>query len=401
MDISHNRYKFHILSVLLVPAIITPLLAACIVNGGIPDMAWNRTYDGDYYDYGSFVQQTGDGGYIITGGVSPVYKGDRNVLLIKTDSEGNPEWQKSFGGDSFDYGYFVQCIDDVGYIIAGTTDSYGNGSGDVFLVRTDADGNMQWNRTYGGDRMDEGISLVQSGDGGYIVAGFTESFGNRGRDIYLVRTDVAGNTMWERTYGTSRNESAISIQPATDGGYIISGYAEDEDGKAKACLMKIDDRGDVRWEKQYDSPYDSYAYSVQQTGDGGFVVSGYTYIRPGISDMLLIRTDADGNVMWTKSIGDNTGRKGYMAYPTDDGGYIAIGIINYNPSGAYDGYLAHIDPNGDLLWEKVFGGDKDEFIRTGIITNDGSLVVTGSIGEANDVETWDVYLAKFNASTAR
>jgi hypothetical protein len=361
-----------------------------------PRMEWERTYGSPYYDYGSSVWQATDNGFVVTGGVSPSYRGDRDALLLKADENGKLLWNKSYGGPEFDYGYSVRQTRDGGYIVVGTTMSFGNGSNDVYLVKTDGEGNLQWQSTYGGALRDEGLSVVEATDGGYIIAGFTYSFGNLNRSVYLVRVDGSGSLLWQRTYGGPYGSAAISIEPTLDGGYVMAGYMENAKNIKDAYVLKVDADGNEQWEKAFGGEHDRYAYMARQTDDGGYIVTGYEQYGPGASGIILLKADGDGDLLWQKAIGD--GKKGYNVYPARDGGFIVIGVYKNSLADGhkpiYEGLLVKTSATGSVEWQKTYGGDKDIFIRTGVPTSDGGLAIVGSAGDRGDVETWDVYLAK-------
>jgi uncharacterized delta-60 repeat protein len=254
------------------------------------DTLWTRTYGGGGYDFARSVQQTTDGGYIVVG--SERFAGfNDDVYLVKTNSQGDTLWTRTYGGSNWDEGYSVQQTADGGYIIAGTTASYGAGSDDFYLVKTDNSGNPVWTRTYGGGSWDEAFSVKQTPDGGYIIAGSTESFGAGREDIYLVKTNAAGDTLWTRTYGGWSYDVARSVQPTIDGGYILGGYTE----SFGVCwndfyLVKTNSVGDTLWTRTYGGWNEEYAYSVQQTADGGYVMAGYT---TSTWDILVVKTGPD------------------------------------------------------------------------------------------------------------
>jgi hypothetical protein len=214
-------------------------------------MEWNRTYGGNA---GYSVQQISDGGYVIAGYTYtwPTY----SIYLIKTNSSGSPKWTKTYGGTLQQwYGYYVQQTSDGGYIITGAV-YYVSSGNDFCLVKTDSNGKEQWRKTYGGGS-DVGNCVQQTLDGGYIVAGYTNSYGAGGRDVYLVKTNSSGVMQWNCTYGGASDDAGYSVQQTVDGGYIVAGYTRSFGaGGQDVYLVKTDSKGNMQWNKAYGSAYD-------------------------------------------------------------------------------------------------------------------------------------------------
>jgi hypothetical protein len=210
-------------------------------------MEWSKTYGGTSDDTGYSLVQTADGGYTVAGTTGSFGAGDADVYLVKTDGSGNMQWNKTYGGTSADYGSSMVKTGDGGYAITGHTVSFGAGDADVYLVKTDGSGNMQWNKTYGGTSADDGRSVVQTVDGGYAVAGFTLSFGAGLMDIWLVKTDASGNMQWSRTYGGTDWDTGGSLVQTGNGGYAIVGATDFGAGSYDVCLVKTDVELGLAW----------------------------------------------------------------------------------------------------------------------------------------------------------
>ena len=230
--------------------------------------------------------------------VNGALSGWSDGLEVAIIAEGFITFERTYGGSDWDDGSSVQQTSDGGYIIAGYTKSFGAG-GDVYLIKTDANGNLLWQKTYGGSGYDDGTSVKQTSDGGDIIAGWTESFGVGGRNVYLIKTDANGNLLWQKTYGGSDYDWVFSVQQTSDGGYIIAGLTESFGaGGRDVYLIKTDADGNLLWQKTYGGSDDDCGTSVQQTSDGGYIIAGYTFsFGAGEGDVYLIKTDANGNVL--------------------------------------------------------------------------------------------------------
>jgi len=237
-------------------------------------MVWNKTFGGTGYDLGHSVLECSDGGYVVAG-TTQMGTGSRNVYLIKVDVNGSLRWSRIHSGLTYNYGYSVQQTSDGGYIIAGEASSIAFQSQEVYLVKTDADGYMVWNKTYGGVNNDFGYFVRQCSDGGYIVAGRGNSFGGGDYDFYLVRTNADGNMLWNKSFGGSNSDVAYSIQQTSDGGYIIAGNTFSFGaGDSDVYLVKTDADGNLEWNTTYGGTDYEIGFSVHQTTDGGYIVAG-------------------------------------------------------------------------------------------------------------------------------
>jgi len=358
-----------------------------------------KTYGGTDDDWAYSVQQTSDGGYILAGGTWSFGEVYLNIFLIKTDANGNITWAKTYGGAIDDIAYSVQQTSDGGYIVAGGTESFGAG-GDIFLIKTDANGNITWAKTYGGTYGDGASSVQQTSDGGYIVAGYIgfydASEDKYNFDIFLIKTDANGNIIWAKTYGGTSWDGASSVQQTSDGGYIVAGNTLSFGASGTDIfLIKTDENGNIQWAKTYGGTDWDWAYSVQQTSDGGYIVAGYTYSFGADGDIFLIKTDANGNIIWAKTYGGTDVDLAYSVQQTSDGGYIVAGTTSSFGAGAV--FLIKTDANGNIIWAKTYGGTY--FVGASSVqqTSDGGYIVAGetySFGADND----DIFLIKTDAN---
>jgi hypothetical protein len=311
------------------------------------DIIWDKTYEGDWSTYCRCVQQTTDGGYVITGKTEP-FGGDSNVWLFKTDSTGNIVWNKTFGGTDDDYSYSVRQTTDGGYILVGGTKSYGVGEIDVWLIKTDTNGNMIWYKTFGGADYDWGNCIQQTTDGGYIIVGATESFGSPARDVYLIKTNSAGKLIWEKNFGGTGTEIGNYVQQTTDGGYIITGFTWSYGNTYyDVWLIKTDSSGNKVWDRTYGRSQWDTGNCVQQTTDGGYIITGETYFSPFtyFPDVWLIKTNKIGIKMWSREFGGYGDSWGNCVQQTTDGGYVIVGFTQFYEANG-DIYFIKTDESG-------------------------------------------------------
>jgi len=373
--------------------IASVLLLVSTTAAGPGDTLWTRTHGGSDDDYGRSVKQTSDGGYIIAGWTASFGAGGYDVYLLKTDSSGDSLWTRTYGGSEYDYGYSVQQTSDGGYIIAGYTQSFGAGHYDAYLLKTDSSGDSLWTRTYGGSSGDYGYSVQQTSDGGYIIAGLTYSFGAGGSDVYLLKTDSAGDTLWTRTYGGSDYDYGQSVKQTSDGGYIIAGVTGSFGaGGYDVWLLKTDSAGDTLWTDTFGGSNDDYGYSVQQTSDGGYVIAGRTEsFGAGGYDVYLLKTDSSGDSLWTRTYGGSENDNGYSVQETSDGGYVIAGVTGSFGAGNSDVWLLKTDSAGDTLWTRTYGGSDSDDGYSVQRTSDGGYIIAGETYSFGAGEA-DVYL---------
>jgi hypothetical protein len=266
------------------------------------DTLWTRTYGGTNSDAAESVRQTNDGGYIIAGDSRPIGSTLAEMYLVKTDSLGDTLWTRTFGGSDDRVAYSAQQTTDAGYIIAGCNPIYGGNEYDAYLVKTDSTGDMLWTRTYGGIDRDGAVSVLQTAGGGYIVTGYTRSFGAGDSDIWIINTDDNGDTLWTRTYGSEENEYSTSMQQTMDGGYVIAGGKGTYGGETDLFLIKIDSMGDTLWSLVYGGEDIDVGSSVDLTDVGGYIIAGSIWNLVLPTDAWLVKTGPDTSATHAPSI---------------------------------------------------------------------------------------------------
>jgi len=353
---------------------------------GHAQTSWLRAYCGKDFDEGRAFQQTCDGGFCVAGFTRSLGAGGGDAWPIKTDALGDTVWAKTYGGAGNED---AQRTTDGGYIIVS-----GNGR-DVRLIKNDAQGDTLWTRTYGGTDAEFGFAVQQTSDGGYIIAGDTKSYGAGYWDFYLIKANAHGDTLWTRTYGGTGSDGAHSVRQTADGGYIVAGTTSSFGaGKTDIYLVKTDARGHMLWARPYGGPNYEEGWSVQPTTDGGYIVVGWTGL-PLVTtrDAYVVKTDSQGDTSWTRTYGDAGLEQFSSVQQTADGGHIMAGTTGSQGAGGYDVYVVRINTFGDMLWTRTYGGRSDDEGSTIRQTIDGGYVVTGSTSSFSTGKT-ELFLIK-------
>lgn len=294
------------------------------------------------------------------------------------------EWEKTYGGVALDVGIDVEQTKDGGYIVAGHSTSAGLTK--IYLIKTKADGVKQWDNVFGDTQSYYTHAITQTKDGGYIITGHI--FVKPGcMGLFLLKVDANGHEKWKKTLGKGSSNSGSDVQQTKDGGYIITGYFKVADASfylTQLCLIKTDADGNMQWEKAYgETTGSSEGQSVMQTKDGDFIVTGFTNVLGSKKDLFLVKTGAYGDIIWEKTFGGLNDDSGYSIQQTTDGGYIVVGSTKSFGTGDNDTYLIKIDADGDKQWEKNFGGSYDDCGYSVQQTTDGSYIIySGSSGRS-------------------
>ncbi len=350
-------------------------------------------------DYGNSVAPTSDGGYVVTGETMSFGTGDYDLFLGKFNSSGDLTWAKTVGGTDRDEGNSVAPTSDGGYIVTGTTRSFGSGPSDLFLGKFSSSGGLTWAKTVGGVDLDWGKSVAQTFDGGYIVTGETESFGGGWYDLFLVKFNSSGDLTWAKTVGGALWDYGYSVAQTSDGGYIVTGETMSFCASfSDLFLAKFNSSGDLTWAKTVGGASLDGGHSVAQTPDGGYIVTGWTgSFGVGSYDLLLAKFNSSGGLAWAKTVGGADDDRGYSVAPTPDGGYIVTGFTWSFGAGIFDLFLGKFNSSGDLTWAKTVGGCGRDYGNSIAPTPDGGYIVTGmadGFGTGFD----DLFLGKFSSS---
>jgi len=362
-----------------------------------PSPSFCKAIGGPGSEWGYSLIQTSDGGYAIAGYTYYFDAEDWGVYVVKLDANGNLQWTKTIGGKIWEEGKSLIQTSDGGYAIAGYTRSFGAGEADVYVVKLDANGNLQWTKTIGGEKDEVGFSLIQTSDGSYAIAGTTTSFGAGEADVYVVKLDANGNLQWTKTIGGPGYEIGFSLIQTSDGGYAIAGLTPSLGaGGLDVYVVKLDANGNLQWTKTIGGPAIENGSSLVQTSDGGYAIAGSTRsFGAGEVDVYVVKLDANGNLQWTKTIGGEKDEVGFSLIQTSDGGYAITGKTNSFGAGDYDVYVVKLDAHGNLQWTKTIGGENEDLGLSLIQTSDGGYAIAGkteSFGTGGD----DVYVVKLD-----
>jgi hypothetical protein len=341
----------------------------------------------DQYGGARCVSQTSDGGYILGGSATSPSAFYSSFYVTKTDGFGDVQWSKSFAYGSFDGNCSVTKVlqtSDGGYMVAGNTTSTGANGSDVYLAKLGTDGQVVWQKTFGGKNDDNVTSLVKTASG-YLVAGSTMSYGDGSSDIYVIRVDDSGNEIWHRNYGSTGGDTGSEIISTNDGNFVIVGATSSygASGAFDMYLIKIDGSGNKIWDKLYGGSDWDEGNSVAELSDGSLAIAGFAVgFGQGARDMFLVKTNASGVEQWHKVFGGVYQDIAYRVVAASDrivvAGTKTISLKTSTSSGNIDILMIAADLNGNQLWQSQFGGPQNEDVGDMIRTSNGNFVVIGS-----------------------
>jgi regulation of enolase protein 1 (concanavalin A-like superfamily) len=334
------------------------------------NVQWSKTYGGIENEQGVTIHQTMDGGYFVICRKGEM--GSFDIYLIKTDENGDTLLTKTYGDYFNDLPIESEQTNDDGYIITGQKGQMGNS--DVFLMKINENGDIIWTKTFGGFTDDSGNSVYQTNDNGFIISGWTYSFGAGNSDVYLIKTNEIGDTTWTKTIGGPDYEYGGIIFQTSDEGYIISGTSEiSPTWDRNVYLIKTDENGNSIWTKSFGGLGSEYPSSMKRNNDNGYIITGKIEGYGNLEDVYLIKIDENGDSLWTKSIGGAANEAGYSVQQTNDNGFVIAGVSNSFSSGDYDIYLIKTNENGLVLGNNEYLSEDFNF---NIFPNPGSGLFT-------------------------
>lgn len=408
-----------------------------------PDLEWEKNYGGTESDRARMIKQTTDGGYIIIGasnssdGDVGTNNGNKDCWVIKLDALGNIEWEQSYGGTNWDYSRDIQQTIDGGYIVAGSSlSSDGDvgsnyGESDFWVFKLDETGNIEWEKNYGGSLTDQANAILQTADGGYLVAGESNSddgeVGNNygSYDCWVLKLDMIGNLEWAKTYGGTDQEFVESLLQADDGGYLVgtSSQSADNDvggnnGEEDFWIFKLDTLGNIEWQQNYGGNCDQSLSSMIVANDGGYIATGDfcsydgldSTLTNGSYDIWVLKISETGSIEWEENFGGTESDRHSYIQNTNDNGFV-VGCSSQSNDidvgsnyGELDFWVFKLDGSGNMEWEQNYGGSQWDLVKSIEQASDGGFVIAGSsrssdgsVSDNNgDFDYWVVKLRPLN-----
>ena len=395
-----------------------------------PDIEWQKCLGGSNYDDAYSIQLTSDSGYIVIGtsfssdGDVTDNHGYGDYWVVKLDQMGSIQWQKCYGGTGWEEGFSIDETMDGGFIFTGHSGSidgditFNHGFTDCWVVKINSSGLIESQKNYGGTSTEYARSIQQTDDGGYIFAGFSYSddgdvSGHHGAggttDWWVVKLNEEGGILWERSLGGSQDDVANSVRQTSDGGFIVAGHSNSGDGDVTGFhgnwdywIVKLNSEGITEWQKALGGSNIDEAQSIIETNDGGFIATGFTYSNDGdvtghhgdfYGDYWVVKLDDDGDIMWQKSLGGSGGDLSSSIHQNIDSSYIVTGVSSTNNDGDVTGHhglsgygdywVVLLDTTGNIKWQKSLGGDNTDYASSITQTLDSGYVIAGYAGSTD------------------
>ncbi len=364
-----------------------------LVMPSFAQVRWQRFYGGAGEDGGLAIAELSDG-FALSGHTNSFGNGGFDFYVVRITGDGDTVWARAVGGADDDFAKCIAPAPDGGVIAAGLTYSFGAGNSDVYIVKFDSLGDTVWTKTYGGAIADEAYDMIETG-WGYLLAGRTYSFGAGNFDVYLLAINWNGDTLWTRTYGGTITDGANSVIPTGDG-FLITGYTYSYGaGNYDVYVLRVDSAGNELWQRTYGGSDDDVGTDAVMTPDGGFIIVGYTYtFTHGSDDIFVVRIDSSGNLLWQRNFGGG-GIDEAMSIVRRGDAYLVGGVTESYGSGRRDAYIIAVDEQGNTLGQYTFGSSGNDGCNDLLLASDGDLVFAGY---SNHSGSYDFYAVKFYAS---
>jgi hypothetical protein len=363
---------------------------------------WTKVYGGANAEGCSRIIETSDGGFAIAGYTFSFGNGNSDMFLIKTDSLGNTLWTKTYGGIGFEYAYSVEQTNDYGYILAGYSTSNVNRNKNVYIVKTNSNGDAIWTKTYGKDSVDIASSVYKTSDGNYLVCGHTQSSGAGEDDLFVLKINQNGDTLWSKTFGGTRTDIGKSVLEVNPSEYIFAGSTgspEITTNNQDYYIIKTNSSGTLTWAKNYGTngalPFD-WCNGVKKTTENGFMMVGESSYNSPL-DVMLMKLDSTGNLNWKKYYGNNFYDYGNAICNTTEGGFLICGTTKNKTSQKNDIFVVKVDNNGSELWRENYGGANNEWGSSVCRTRDGNYVIAGQTNSSGS-GSFDIYVSKIKST---
>ncbi len=398
----HKVFPISKIAHLFVGAFVVLLVAGCPQNNdnNVGSPPWAKTYGGTGYEDLRSIQQTSDGGYIVSGETNSF--GADAFWIFKLNYNGKVIWQKTYGGAVFESASAIQPLPDGGYIMVGSTASFGAGETDAWVLKLNSDGIVVWQKTYGGTVIDSASAIQPTSDGGYILAGSTQSFGGGNSYAWVLKLDGDGTVEWQKAYGGTNFDSAYDIHPTLDGGYIVLGNIAVGGESIHVRVLKLNSDGTVAWQKTYGGADYETSSAIWPTSDGGYIIAAdsasvVTGIPYHFHHVWILKLESDGTVAWQKTYGSTDIHIPSAIQPTPDGGYIVAAFTVSFGAGSMDFWVLKLNSDGTVAWQKAYGGTDWEQAMAIKLTSDGGYIIAGqtiSFGAGSG----DVWVLKLNGN---
>jgi len=341
---------------------------------------WKSTFGGSKKEKAQSVVALPNGDVAVLGTCRSMGHGRQDLCVIRVNSKGKTLWKKAFGGKKRDLATSLTMTRDGNLVAVGHGQSFNkNGDFDVYAVKLTPKGDMLWQKAYGGDETDNANGVCATKDGGVMIAGSTESYGKGYNDIYLLKLDKDGNKVWQKTYGSKKDDIAYAIAPSSDGNFILAGssdsYSKDN---LDFYITKVTATGKQIWAKAYGEDKKDIMRAITPTKDGGCVVTGETESYGSKhSDIDVMRLDKNGEQVWHQLFGFKSIEYATGVTSTPDGNFLVVGTTKSMGHGKYDMYVLELNDAGHLIWGNLYGGPKKDIAHAVTQTTRGSLVVVG------------------------